>query len=70
LNRKTFFDTVFYDYPIEPCCDNPIFATDPLDTTYVQDLINLPCAWDITTGDTAIKIGIIDNHFYEDTLST
>ncbi|MGC9330809.1 MAG: hypothetical protein ACP5DZ_02905 [Bacteroidales bacterium] len=65
LNRKTFFDTVFYDHPSNPCCDNPVYATDPLDTSYIQNLIDLPCAWDITTGDTAIKIGIIDRDFYQ-----
>lgn len=51
LQRSSLFDTIYFDKIVETECTNPVITDDPLNNTYVNNMLGLPCAWSITTGN-------------------
>lgn len=63
LLRSNLFDTIFYDRVALSECSNPITTNDTYSNDYVVEMLELGCAWSITTGDPNLTVGIIDADF-------
>ncbi|HPG72696.1 MAG TPA: S8 family serine peptidase, partial [Bacteroidales bacterium] len=63
LEKSGLFDTIYYDKKVEVECSNPVATSDPLNSTYINDMLGLPCAWSLTTGNQNYTVGLIDSDF-------
>lgn len=69
LNTTNYFDSLHFLYPVNVLCSQSSF---PLNDAYFANnwatdehlqLTQAYCAWNITTGDPNVKIGIVDTDF-------
>jgi len=74
LDQTNLFTTVFFEPKIDfnPSCNvncdgaiNPTGQTSIIQDNYAYEMLNLPCAWGITTGNSAINIAVLDQDFHE-----